>query len=228
MVEIEDVTRVYLRGETQVDALRGVTATIQKESFNFIVGPSGSGKSSLLYLIGALDKPSSGDIRVDGMSLNQFSLKDRDAYRRQQVGFIFQSFNLLGNLSAVDNVLVPFMPTGVSAALKDEAIDLLKRVGLGDRLTHRPNHLSGGEQQRVAIARALLKKPQLVLADEPTGELDSKTGAEVFGYLRQLHEEHKTTVIVVTHDQSYLTDSDCILRLKDGRVAEPEATATTT
>ncbi|MCL4109050.1 UNVERIFIED_CONTAM: hypothetical protein GTU68_032173 [Idotea baltica] len=223
MVEIENVTRVYQRGETEVAALRGVTASIAKESFNFIVGPSGSGKSSLLYLIGALDQPSSGDIRVGGRSLNDFSLSDRDLYRRQQVGFIFQSFNLLANLSAVDNVLVPFMPMGVSTTLRNEAIDLLKRVGLENRLSHRPNHLSGGEQQRVAIARALLKKPQLVLADEPTGELDSKTGAEVFSYLRQLHEDHKTTVIVVTHDQSYMTESDCVLRLKDGRVAEAMA-----
>jgi putative ABC transport system ATP-binding protein len=203
-----------------VHALRGVTARMEKGSFNFVVGPSGSGKSSLLYLIGALDSPSSGDIRVSGRSLNAFSLADRDNYRREEVGFIFQSFNLLGNLSAVDNVLVPFMPKGVSARLRNEAVQLLERVGLGDRLTHRPNHLSGGEQQRVAIARALLKKPQLVLADEPTGELDSKTGEEVFGYLRQLHEEHNTTVIVVTHDESYMVESDCILQMKDGRAAD--------
>jgi putative ABC transport system ATP-binding protein len=220
MVEIENVTRVFHRGETQVHALRGVTARMEKGSFNFVVGPSGSGKSSLLYLIGALDSPSSGDIRVSGRSLNAFSLADRDNYRREEVGIIFQSFNLLGNLSAVDNVLVPFMPTGVSALLRNEAVQLLERVGLGDRLTHRPNHLSGGEQQRVAIARALLKKPQLVLADEPTGELDSKTGEEVFGYLRQLHEEHNTTVIVVTHDESYMVESDCILQMKDGRAAD--------
>jgi len=216
MVEIENVTRVFQRGETQVHALRGVTARIEEGSFNFIVGPSGSGKSSLLYLIGALDKPTSGDIRVSGRSLNDFSLADRDAYRREEVGFVFQSFNLLANLSAVDNVLVPFMPTGISSARRNEAVELLDRVGLGDRLTHRPNHLSGGEQQRVAIARALLKKPKLVLADEPTGELDSQTGAEVFGYLRQLHEEHNTTVIVVTHDESYMQDSDNVLPLKDG------------
>ena len=216
MVEIENVTRVFHRGETHVHALRGVTARIEEGSFNFIVGPSGSGKSSLLYLIGALDKPTSGDIRVSGRSLNDFSLADRDAYRREEVGFVFQSFNLLANLSAVDNVLVPFMPTGISSARRNEAVELLDRVGLGDRLTHRPNHLSGGEQQRVAIARALLKKPKLVLADEPTGELDSQTGAEVFGYLRQLHEEHNTTVIVVTHDESYMQDSDNVLPLKDG------------
>ena len=164
-----------------------MTAEIPAGSFAFLLGPSGSGKSSLLYLMGGLDDASGGEIAVDGTPLSQFSDADRDAFRRERVGFIFQAFNLLGNLDAVDNVLVPFLPKGVPAGLRERAVALLKQVGLGDRLDHRPNQLSGGEQQRVAIARALLKNPQIVLADEPTGELDSATGAEIFAELRRLH-----------------------------------------
>lgn len=217
MIEILNVSKTFRRGETEVQALRGVSCTIEAGSFNFILGPSGSGKSTLLYLIGALDDPSAGDVTVDGQSLGDMTVPERDAYRRDDVGFIFQSFNLLGNLDAVDNVLVPWLPGGVSAELRRKAESLLQEVGLGDRLDHRPNQLSGGEQQRIAIARALLKKPRVVLADEPTGELDSVTGAEVFRLLRELCAEQKTTVIVVTHDESFLTDSDRVLRMRDGQ-----------
>ncbi|HXY37987.1 MAG TPA: ATP-binding cassette domain-containing protein [Planctomycetaceae bacterium] len=219
-VELRDVAKSHHLGATEVRALRGVTAEIPAGSFTFIVGPSGSGKSSLLYLIGALDEPSSGEILVGGRRLNGFTTQERDRYRREEVGFVFQSFNLLANLTAVENVLVPFMPRGISHDLRARAIQLLKDVGLSNRLDHRPNQLSGGEQQRVAIARAILKRPKLVLADEPTGELDSATGAEVFGHLRRLHEDLQTTVVVVTHDQRYLTDSDNVLRLQDGKLAD--------
>ena len=218
MIQIDNVTKTFLRGQTEVNALRGVTSEIERGSFNFILGPSGSGKSTLLYLIGSLDSPTSGDIRVDGRSLGNMTNGDRDAYRRDDVGFIFQSFNLLGNLDAVGNVLVPYLPQGVSADLQQQAEAMLDRVGLGDRLDHRPHQLSGGEQQRIAIARALLKKPKLILADEPTGELDSTTGAEVFELLRGLSVDQDSTVVVVTHDQSHLSDSDCILRMKDGQL----------
>ena len=146
------------------------------------------------------------------------TIPERDAYRRNEVGFVFQSFNLLSNLDAVDNVLVPWLPSGVSAALRQQAESLLKQVGLGDRLDHRPNQLSGGEQQRIAIARALLTKPRVVLADEPTGELDTATGAEVFQLLRGLCAEQNTTVIVVTHDESFLTSADRVLRMRDGKL----------
>jgi putative ABC transport system ATP-binding protein len=219
-VELRDVAKSHHLGTTEVRALRGVTADIPPGSFTFIVGPSGSGKSSLLYLIGALDEPSGGEIRVGGRRLGDFTAQERDHYRREEVGFVFQSFNLLANLTAVENVLVPFMPRGVPADLRARAVQLLKDVKLSHRLDHRPNQLSGGEQQRVAIARAILKRPKLVLADEPTGELDSATGAEVFGHLRRLHEELRTTVVVVTHDQRYLTASDNVLRLQDGRLAD--------
>jgi putative ABC transport system ATP-binding protein len=219
-IELRGVAKSHHLGTTEVRALRGVTAEIPAGTFTFIVGPSGSGKSSLLYLIGALDEPSTGEIVVGGRRLQAFTAQERDQYRREDVGFVFQSFNLLANLTAVENVLVPFMPRGIRGDLRPRAIQLLKDVGLANRLDHRPNQLSGGEQQRVAIARAILKRPKLVLADEPTGELDSATGAEVFGHLRRLHEELRTTVVVVTHDQRYLTESDNVLRLQDGKLAD--------
>lgn len=224
-LSVSDLQKIHVRGETEVFALRGVSCKFQKGSFNFILGPSGSGKSSLLYLLGALDDPTAGEIFFCGHALSSFSEDQRDHYRREQVGFIFQSFNLLKTLNAVDNVLVPFLPQGVTVDLRNRAIELLQQVGLGHRLDHHPHHLSGGEQQRVAIARALLKKPELVLADEPTGELDSESGAEVFRYLRQLHDEQQTTVIVVTHDERYLENADRILHLADGRLVREDVHA---
>lgn len=221
MVELSNVTRSHRRGQTEVQAVRGVSATIDRGSFNFILGPSGSGKSTLLYLIGALDPPSSGEITVAGKALSTMTPAERDTYRRNDVGFIFQAFNLLSNMDAVDNVLVPFLPQGVSPDLRERAVQLLRQVGLGDRLDHRPRQLSGGEQQRIAIARALLKRPRLILADEPTGELDSATGAEIFGLLRALSAQNQSTVVVVTHDHSHLRESDRILRMRDGRLAPP-------
>ncbi len=219
MIELAEVTKSHRHGHNEVRALRGISARIDRGSFTFIVGPSGSGKSTLLYLIGSLDEPTSGDIIVDGRSLSRLSTAQRDKYRRDDVGFIFQNFNLLSNLTAVENALVPYLPAGVSGELRRRAIELFKQVGLANRLDHRPNELSGGEQQRVAIVRAVLKRPKLVLADEPTGELDSATGAEVFGHLRRLHEEQRTTVLVVTHDQRYITPGDNVLRLQDGALA---------
>jgi putative ABC transport system ATP-binding protein len=223
MIRITNLSKVHHRGETEVAALRGLTCEIPSGAFTFIVGPSGSGKSTLLYLIGALDKPTSGDIEVLGRPLSKLSALERDRFRRDDVGFVFQSFNLLSNLDAVDNVLVPYLPQGIPASLRERAISLLNRVGMGKRLHHRPNQLSGGEQQRVAIARALLKQPRLILADEPTGELDSATGAEVFAWLRQLHAEQNGTVIVVTHDHRYIQPQDNILKLRDGRLDQAPA-----
>jgi putative ABC transport system ATP-binding protein len=220
MIELREVTKSHRHGLNEVRALRGISSDIAAGTFTFIVGPSGSGKSTLLYLIGALDEPTTGEIVVDGRRLTQLTAAERDRYRREDVGFVFQNFNLLGNLTSVENVLVPFLPGGINADLRQRAIELLRRVGLADRLDHRPNQLSGGEQQRVAIARAVLKHPKLVLADEPTGELDSSTGAEVFGHIRRLHSEHGTTVLVVTHDHRYITPGDNVLSLQDGKLAE--------
>ena len=217
-IEIENLTKEFTIGPTTVRALRGISASIQAGSFQFVLGPSGSGKSTLLYLLGALDRPTAGSITVGGRQIDQLSRDDQDQFRRHEVGFVFQSFNLLSNLNALENVLAPFLPIGISNTLRQQAVDLLEHVGLGDRQQHRPAELSGGEQQRVAIARALLKQPKLVLADEPTGELDHETGAEVMGYLRNLRDEHGTTVVVVTHDESYIEDGDATLRLRDGLV----------
>ena len=220
MIEVQNVAKVHRRGVLEVHALRSVSCHIPAGSFSFILGPSGSGKSTLLYLLGALDEPTSGEIRVDGKDLGSMTASERDSFRRSDVGFIFQSFNLLSNLSAVDNVLAPFLPRGIPPAQRAEATELLVRLGLGDRLTHRANHLSGGEQQRVAIARALLKKPKLVLADEPTGELDTENGAAIMSDLRSLCREHNSTVVIVTHEHEHVQQGDSVIRIRDGRVSE--------
>ena len=220
MIQLQDVTKVYRRGPHDVAALRGVSFELPTASFAFVLGPSGSGKSTLLQLLGALDEPTSGEITIAGTRLRGMSARQRDTFRREQVGFVFQSFNLLSNLTAVDNVLVPFLPRGVPTKVRTRAVELLQQVGLGERLDHRPSQLSGGEQQRVAIARALLKRPKLVLADEPTGELDSETGAEVFRLLRNLRDQHQATVVVVTHDPIFIQPDDNILRMRDGRLTE--------
>lgn len=217
MISVQNVVRTLHRGETAIPILRGISCEIAEGDFTFIVGPSGSGKSTLLYLLGALDEPTDGEITVGGQRFSAMSEPERDAFRRSEVGFIFQSFNLLANLDAVSNVLVPYLPSGQAGARRDEAVELLKRVGLGHRLDHKPGQLSGGEQQRVAIARALLKRPSIVLADEPTGELDSATGEEVFRYLRDLQAEQGSTVVVVTHDQRYIRPTDVVLEIRDGR-----------
>ncbi len=222
LIRIKDVAREFTLGTTTVQALRGVTADVARGSFQFVLGPSGSGKSTLLYLLGALDQPSRGSIEVDGRQIEKMTLSEKNQFRRNEVGFIFQSFNLLGNLTALDNVLVPFLPVGVKPGLRRRAEELLDRVGLENRKRHRPHELSGGEQQRVAIARALLKQPQLVLADEPTGELDHSTGGEVIGCLRNLNTDHGTTVVLVTHDESYIESGDQVLRLRDGKIIDQQ------
>jgi putative ABC transport system ATP-binding protein len=219
MIEVVNVRKSFRSGSRWVDALRGISCRIERGRFAFIVGPSGSGKSTLLYMIGAIDQPSAGEICVDGQDIASMSRAAQNAYRRDQVGFIFQSFNLISNLTAVGNVLVPFLPRGVTQEQRQRALDLLTEVGLGDRLDHRPYQLSGGEQQRVAIARALVKEPILVLADEPTGELDSKTGDEIYRILRRFQESLQTTVVVVTHDRRFINSDDLVLEMQDGQLA---------
>jgi putative ABC transport system ATP-binding protein len=218
MIDVVGVRKTFRSGDQEVEALRGVSYYIPRGRCAFIVGPSGSGKSTLLYLLGALDRPTDGVIRIGGRELTAMTEAEQNAYRRDQVGFIFQSFNLIGNLTAVDNVLVPYLPRGITPALRQKAADLLGDVGLGARLDHRPRQLSGGEQQRVAIARALIKDPVLLLADEPTGELDSKTGDEIYRILRRLQAERQTTLVVVTHDRRFITHEDLVLEIQDGRL----------
>jgi putative ABC transport system ATP-binding protein len=220
MIEVVNVWKSYRSGTRWVEALRGINCRIERGRFVFIVGPSGSGKSTLLYMLGAIDRPTRGEILVDGQNLVTMSEAMQNIYRREQVGFIFQSFNLISNLSALENVLVPFLPGGVTVEQKQRAIKLLREVGLGNRLDHHPYQLSGGEQQRVAIARALVKQPLLVLADEPTGELDSKTGDEIYRILRSMQQSFQSTLIVVTHDRRFITADDLVLEIQDGQVAD--------
>jgi putative ABC transport system ATP-binding protein len=218
MIDVREVTKRFRVGGSDVEALRGVTFQVPQGSCAFIVGPSGSGKSTLLTLLGALDRPTSGTITIEGDDLTSMTEDEQDAFRHDRVGFIFQTFNLIGNLSALDNVLIPFLPSGSWAPWRQKAVDLLEQVGLGDRLNHRPIQLSGGQQQRVAIARALIKDPILILADEPTGELDSKAGDEIFHTLRRLQTERGRTLIVVTHDRRFIAPSDHVFELEDGRL----------
>ncbi|MBX6316143.1 MAG: ABC transporter ATP-binding protein [Isosphaeraceae bacterium] len=222
MIEVADVRKSFRSGEEWIEALRGVSCRIPRGQCAFIVGPSGSGKSTLLYLLGALDQPTSGTIRVEGMDLTAMSEAEQNIYRRDKIGFIFQAFNLISNLTALENVLVPFLPRGVTAAQRRRAAELLGEVGLGHRLNHRPFQLSGGEQQRVAIARALIKDPLVVLADEPTGELDSRTGDEIYRILRRLQAQRQTTLVVVTHDRRFITPDDLVLEIQDGRLLGDE------
>ncbi len=218
MIEVADVHKSFRSGDRMVEVLRGITCRVPRGRCAFIVGPSGSGKSTLLYLMGALDRPTAGAIRVEGRELTAMSEREQNEYRREKIGFVFQAFNLIANLTAVDNVLVPFLPVGVTPELRRKAADLLTQVGLGDRLDHRPKHMSGGEQQRVAIARAVIKDPVLVLADEPTGELDRKAGDEIYRILRKLQADRRSTLVVVTHDRRFITPEDLVLEIEDGQL----------
>ena len=221
MIEVRNVSKVHVRGRLEVPALKEINCDIPTGSFTFILGPSGSGKSTLLYLLGALDEPTTGTITVHGKSLQSMTASERDLFRLEEAWFIFQNFNLMANMTAVDNVLVPFLPRGVTREQRQTAEGLLERLGLGNRRDHRPNQLSGGEQQRVAIARALLKRPKLVLADEPTGELDTANSIAILSDLRTLCQEQQSTVVVVTHEHEYIQPGDHIIRIRDGRIAEP-------
>jgi putative ABC transport system ATP-binding protein len=218
MIRVSELRKVFQSGEEQVEALRGVSFEVAKGAFTFIVGPSGSGKSTLLYLLGALDTASSGKIAIDDAVLTSMSEVEQDAVRRRKLGFIFQQFNLIKNLSAVGNVLLPFIPMGHSSEMRAKAEDLLKQVGLGARLGHKPSKLSGGQQQRVAIARALIKDPIVLLADEPTGNLDRKGGDEIFDLLREQQEKRGCTLIVVTHDRRFIRPQDQVLEIQDGLI----------
>jgi putative ABC transport system ATP-binding protein len=223
LIQTRGLTRNYSIGKTAVAALAGVDLSIPVGEFTALVGPSGSGKSTLLNLIGGLDRPSRGDIHVNGLSLGTATEQELVCYRRERVGFIFQSFNLLPTLTAVENVETPMVLVEVSRGeRRARAIRLLESVGLGQRSSHKPNELSGGERQRVAIARALVNNPSLLLADEPTGNLDSKTGAAVLELLCALVHTNKLTLVMVTHDLEVASRADRIVHLRDGSVQRIE------
>jgi putative ABC transport system ATP-binding protein len=219
VVRTVGLARRYKMGDTFVDALQGVDLEIGRGEFVALVGPSGSGKSTVLNLIGGLDRPTAGEIWIDGTELSARDEKALTRHRRQHVGFVFQSFNLLPRLTAEENVALPLMFGGVAEKeRRARARELLERVGLAERLTHRPTQLSGGEQQRVAIARALVGRPALLLADEPTGNLDTTTGVEIMRLLKELNQGYGLTLIVVTHDPEVAAFADRVVRLRDGRV----------
>src|SRR5258708_10303190 len=220
MIEIENISKIYKLGESVVRALDGINLHIDKGEMLVIMGPSGSGKSTLMAILGCLDVPSPGTYRLDGESVEKLSENQLADIRSRRIGFVFQQFNLLSRTSALDNVMLPLTYAGVSGRDRRRlATEALQKVGLGDRLHHRPNELSGGQQQRVAIARALANSPALLLADEPTGALDSKTGNEIISLFQQLHRDLGQTVIYVTHDPFIARHTGRIVRIADGRIA---------
>ena len=220
-VETVDLRKVHGVGSTAVRALDGVSLSFPAGEFAAIMGQSGSGKSTLLHILGALDKPSSGKVRVGGAELSGLSDKKLTLLRREKMGFVFQFFNLIPTLSAEENVLLPALISGEKVRKHAERLaEILDLVGLSDRRAHRPDELSGGEQQRVAIARALIRNPDIVLADEPTGNLDSKTGAGVLDLLRESAARYGQTIIMVTHDPRAAATADRVVFLADGRVVD--------
>ncbi|MGH3106280.1 MAG: ABC transporter ATP-binding protein [Rubrobacteraceae bacterium] len=220
-VQTVDLSKVYGEGSTTVRALREVSLEFPNGEFAAIMGPSGSGKSTLLHILGALDKPSSGRVIVGGTELSGLSDRKLTLLRRERMGFVFQFFNLIPTLSAEENVLLPALIAGERASRYSERLDeLLDLVGLRERRTHRPDELSGGEQQRVAIARALIRNPDIILADEPTGNLDSKTGAGVLNLLKESAARYDQTILMVTHDPLAASSADRVVFLSDGRVVD--------
>ncbi|ENM3878705.1 MULTISPECIES: ABC transporter ATP-binding protein [Vibrio] len=225
LVELQQICKHYTSGQNVVKALDGVDLTIRHGEFLAILGPSGSGKSTLMNVLGCLDKPTAGRYQLDGHPVDSLSTQQLAAIRNQKIGFVFQSFNLLEYASALDNVALPLVYAGVKAKdRRQRATELLTRVGLADRLDHKPNQLSGGQKQRVAIARALINQPQILLADEPTGALDSKSGAEIEALFNELHHEGRT-IIVVTHDNELAKRTKRIVTIRDGQVVSDEPTA---
>jgi putative ABC transport system ATP-binding protein len=226
MIDLDGVTKIYQLGDTEVRALDGVDLHIGKGEMTAIMGPSGSGKSTLLAILGCLDVPTDGAYQLDGISVEKMTDDQLAAVRRQKIGFVFQQFNLLSRTSALENVMLPLTYAGVGARdRRRRATEALERVGLGDRLHHRPQELSGGQQQRVAIARALANQPAIILADEPTGALDSKTGTEIIALFQQLHREFGQTVIYVTHDPFIARHTNRIIRVADGRITGDDQVA---
>jgi len=223
VVLLEEVWKVYQMGKLNYPALRGVTLRILEGEMVAIMGPSGSGKSTLLNVIGALDRPTSGKVVVDGCDLSTLGDAELAMFRRKTMGFVFQTFNLVPRLTALENVMVPMVAEGLPPSeRRKRALELLELVGLKDRAHHRPTELSGGEQQRVAIARALANNPKVILADEPTGNLDTKNKEVVMELLRKLNRELRTTIVVVTHDPEVAAKCGRIVYLRDGRVEREE------
>jgi putative ABC transport system ATP-binding protein len=221
VVEAKDITKVYKMGEVEVHALRGLSVNIAPGEILSIMGPSGSGKSTLMNILGCLDRPTSGEYKLNGESVADLSDDQLAEIRNRGVGFVFQSFNLLPRATALANVELPMRYSTLNGRnRKQVAKDALEAVGLGDRILHRPNELSGGQMQRVAIARALVNNPSIIMADEPTGNLDTTSGDEIMALLKNLNKERGTTLIIVTHDPEIAALTDRVISLLDGRIAE--------
>jgi putative ABC transport system ATP-binding protein len=226
MIELENVTKTYRMGQTKVVALDTINLNIDQGEMVAIMGPSGSGKSTLMAILGCLDIPSKGSYRLEGEEVEKLSDNQLAQIRSRKVGFVFQQFNLLSRTDALENVMLPLLYDGVHGKARvEKAKAALETVGLADRMHHNPNQLSGGEQQRVAIARALVNDPTILLADEPTGNLDTKTGEEIIGLFQKLHEEKGQTVIYVTHDSFIARHTQRIIRLVDGKIISDEPVA---
>jgi putative ABC transport system ATP-binding protein len=223
MIDVENISKIYQLGDNEVRALDDVSFHVSKGEMLAIMGPSGSGKSTLMAILGCLDVPTSGHYRLDDENVENLTDNQLADIRSRKIGFVFQQFNLLSRTSALDNVMLPLTYAGVPGRERRRlATEALQKVGLGDRLHHRPNELSGGQQQRVAIARALVNSPAILLADEPTGALDSKTGAEIIGLFQRLHADLGQTVIYVTHDPFIARHTARVIRIADGRIAGDE------
>ena len=221
LIRLQDVRKTYVLGEMDVPVLKGVTLGIDKGEMVALTGASGSGKSTLMNILGCLDRPTSGSYRLDGEEVGDLNSDGRAMVRNRKIGFVFQSFNLLTRTSALDNVMMPLSYTAKhlpDAEAMRRAVDVLRLVGLGDRMDHHPSQLSGGQQQRVAIARALVNKPPLILADEPTGNLDSKTSEEILSMFQRLNEQEGITIILVTHDHSVAQHTKRQILMRDGLI----------
>ncbi len=219
VLELKDVWKTYDLGKIKLDVLRGISFQIKKSDFVIVLGPSGSGKSTLLNMMSCLDVPTKGQVFLDGKDVSSFSEDELAIIRGEKIGFVFQQFNLLPHLTAIQNVVLPTTFRGVSIEQKTEkAKAILSDVGLADRLNHKPSELSGGEKQRVAISRALINDPEIIVADEPTGNVDSKTGAHIMELLEDLNKKEKRTVVVVTHDRELEKFANKTINIRDGKI----------